>query len=77
MESAAVSTLAAFGAGICWIIVLIKLFRTQGVLRGILGIFCVFYSFIWGWANAGRLNLRILMLIWTILWAVAVITSRR
>jgi len=52
---------------ICWIIVLIKLFQQKGALHGILGILsCGLYPLIWGWINAARLNIRNVMLIWTI-----------
>jgi hypothetical protein len=50
---------------ICFIIVLIKLFQDKGVLHGILGLICSLYTFIWGWLNAGRLNIRNIMMIWT------------
>jgi hypothetical protein len=51
---------------VCAVIVLIKLFQNEGALKGILGIICGLYTFIWGWMNAGRLNLRNIMIIWTI-----------
>ena len=49
------------------IIVLIKLFQNEGVLKGILGLICGLYTFIWGWMNATRLNIKNIMIIWTIL----------
>ncbi|MDQ2973923.1 MAG: hypothetical protein M3R69_00770, partial [Acidobacteriota bacterium] len=52
---------------ICFIIVLIKLFQNEGALKGILGLICGLYTFIWGWMNATRLNLRNIMMIWTLL----------
>ena len=55
------------GCVICFIIVLIKLFQENGVLHGILGLICSLYTFIWGWINAGRLNIRNIMMIWTVL----------
>jgi hypothetical protein len=55
------------GCLICFIIVLIKLFQDKGALHGILGLICSLYTFIWGWMNAGRLNVRNIMLIWTVL----------
>ena len=42
------------GCVICAIIVLIKLFQTEGALKGILGIICLLYTFIWGWMNANK-----------------------
>ncbi len=52
---------------ICWIIVLIKQFQDAGVVHGIIGIItCGIWTFIWGWMNATRLNIRNIMLIWTL-----------
>jgi hypothetical protein len=47
------------------IIVLIKLFQTEGALKGILGLICGIYTFIWGWMNANKLGIRNIMLAWT------------
>ena len=58
---------ALIGAIICQILVLIKLFQQKGALHGILGIICGLYPFIWGWINATRLNIKNIMLGWTIL----------
>ncbi len=54
------------GSLVCWIMVLIKLFQEKGVLHGILGIICAIYPFIWGWINVGRLNIRNVMIIWSV-----------
>jgi hypothetical protein len=50
-----------------FIIVLIKLFQQKGVLHGILGIICALYTFIWGWMNANTLNIKNVMILWTVL----------
>ena len=51
----------------CWIIVLVKMFKTQeSPLMGIIGIFCGLWAFIWGWMNAGKLALGKVMMIWTL-----------
>ncbi len=57
----------AVGAGVlvCWIMVLIKIFKTEGPLYGILGIICNLYALVWGWMNADKQNIRQLMMIWT------------
>lgn len=55
------------GSLICFIIVLVKLFQQKGALHGILGLICGLYTFIWGWMNAARLNIKNIMLIWTVL----------
>ncbi|HEX8068529.1 MAG TPA: hypothetical protein VF546_01170 [Pyrinomonadaceae bacterium] len=64
---ALLAMLTGLGSLIIFIIVLIKLFQNEGALKGILGLICSIYTFIWGWMNAGRLNIRNLMLIWTAL----------
>ncbi len=59
-----VAGLAAF---ICWIMVLIKMFKTQeSPLMGIIGIFCTIWAYIWGWMNASKYNLKKIMLLWTV-----------
>jgi hypothetical protein len=65
--------LLSLGWVICWVIVLIKLFKEGGVLQGILGFICGLWTFIWGWMNSGRLNLKTIMLIWTVIWILLVI----
>ena len=60
--------LTGIGYLICWIIVLIKQFQDAGVVHGIIGIVtCGIWTFIWGWMNASRLNIKNIMLIWTVL----------
>ncbi|HEV2828223.1 MAG TPA: hypothetical protein VGW76_11535 [Pyrinomonadaceae bacterium] len=57
--------LAAF---ICFIMVLIKQFQTAGPIHGIIGIItCGIWTFIWGWMNSAQLNIKNIMLIWTVL----------
>ena len=34
---------------VLFILVLIKLFQKEGTLKGILGLICAIYTFIWGW----------------------------
>ena len=63
-----VSWLAAIVCIVCWIMVLLKMFPAEGPVKGILAIICGLYAFIWGWMNAGRFNLKNIMLIWTVLW---------
>ncbi len=54
----------AFVAGI---VVLIKLFQKEGVLKGILGLICMIYTYIWGWINVKNESLKLKnpMYIWT------------
>ena len=53
-------------AVICQLMVLVKLFQTEGAGKGILGFFCNIYLLIWGFMNAGRLNLMKLMIGWVV-----------
>ncbi len=50
---------------VVFIMVLIKLFQNEGALKGILGLICSLYTFIWGWMNADRLGIKNIMLLWT------------
>jgi len=62
------------GALICFVIVLIKQFQNAGVVHGIIGIItCSIWTFIWGWMNAGRLNIRNIMMIWSLILVVCII----
>lgn len=67
--------IVGLGSLICFIIVLIKLFQNEGALKGILGLICGLYTFIWGWMNAGKLNLRNIMMIWTVLIIIQIILN--
>lgn len=70
---ALVCSLASF---ICFIIVLIKQFQDGGALHGIIGIItCGIWTFIWGWMNAGRLNIKNIMMIWSLLIVVCIILN--
>jgi hypothetical protein len=50
---------------VCAILVLIQLFKKEGVGLGILGIFCGIYTYIWGWLKSKELGLTKIMLGWT------------
>lgn len=70
---ALVCSLASF---ICFIIVLIKQFQDGGALHGIIGIVtCGIWTLIWGWMNATRLNIKNIMMIWTLLFVVCIILN--
>ena len=49
-----------------FIIVLVKLFKNEGVLKGILGFFFGIYAFIWGWIKHKDLDLTKVMVLWSI-----------
>jgi hypothetical protein len=62
--------LAWFGSAIAWVaglVVLIKLFQKEGILKGILGLICMIYTYIWGWMHLKdeALNIKTWMYIWT------------
>lgn len=64
---------------ICFIKVLIALFKKEGAGLGILGLLCSIYAFIWGWMKSTELGLKKTMLWWTLsivasvgIWVVAV-----
>ena len=64
------------GCLICFIIVLIKQFQDAGVVHGIIGIVtCGIWTLIWGWMNATRLNIKTIMMIWTLLIVVRIVLS--
>jgi hypothetical protein len=67
--------LLGLGFLICWIIVLIKLFQTEGALKGILGLICWLYTLIWGWMNATKLGIKNIMMIWTLLLILCIIVN--
>ncbi len=72
---AALGMVLSLGCVICFVIVLIKLFQNEGALKGILGLICGLYTFIWGWMNATKLNIRNIMLIWTILLIASIVIN--
>ena len=68
--------IAGLGSLICFIIILIKQFQEGGVVHGIIGIItCGIWTFIWGWINAGKLGIRNIMMIWTLLIVVCIIIN--
>jgi hypothetical protein len=52
---------------VCGIFVLVKLFQKEGVWKGILGLICLLYTYIWGWMhiNDESLKIRTWMYVWT------------
>ena len=67
--------LVGIGCLVCFVIVLIKLFQNEGALKGILGLICSLYTFIWGWINADKYGIKNIMLIWTLLIIVSLILN--
>jgi len=54
-------------------IVLVKLFKNEGALKGILGFFCSIYPFIWGWMQHKQLGMTKIMATWSILTVVGMV----
>jgi len=52
---------------VIFIMVLIKLFKNEGALKGILGFFCGIYTFIWGWMKHKQLAMTKLMTVWSLM----------
>ncbi len=68
--------IAGLGYLICLIMVLIKQFQNGGAVHGIIGIItCGLWTFIWGWMNAGKLNIKNIMMIWTLLLVVCIVLN--
>ena len=62
----ALSLIFSIAQLVLFIVVLIKLFKSKGMLHGILGIIsCGLYPFIWGWIKHKELKLLKIMAIWT------------
>jgi uncharacterized membrane protein YhhN len=65
---AIIGMLFSLASLVCFIMVLIKQFQNAGAVHGIIGIItCGIWTFIWGWMNAGNLNIKNIMMIWTLL----------
>lgn len=57
--------LASLANLVLFILVLIKLFQKEGTLKGILGLICSLYTFIWGWIKHKELQITNIMIGWT------------
>lgn len=60
-----VSMAASIVSLVCLVLVLLKLFPDKGVGWGIFGIICGIYTFIWGWQNVERHNIKNIMVLWS------------
>ena len=59
---------------VCWIMVLIKIFK-ENVGLGILGILCGLFTFIYGWVKVKEYNCKNVMLAWTAAFIVTIIAQ--
>ena len=63
---------------VCWIMTLIKMFgdtQDGGTLKGVLGILCPLWAFIWGWMTAAKHATKNIMLVWTIAIAIQIVVN--
>jgi len=65
------STIGSIIALVAGIAVLIKLFQKEGVGKGILGLICMLYTYIWGWQHIKDESLQIKN--WMYVWTAAII----
>ena len=63
--------IGSFIAFVAGIFVLVKLFQTEGVMKGVLGLICMLYTFIWGWQNIGKEELKLKT--WMYVWSGAIV----
>lgn len=71
-----VSILASLASFVCFILVLVQMFKRAGTGLGIVGIItCGLGAFIWGWIKAKEFELTKIMLGWTAAIAVSIISS--
>ena len=70
-----ISSLAGLVSFVVGLVVLIKLFQKEGVIKAILGFICMLYTYIWGWQHAKEQNITNLMWIWTGVIVLSVIVS--
>jgi hypothetical protein len=49
------------------VIVLFRLFKVGGFLKGLLGLIFMPFTYIWGWIHAKDQNLKTIMWVWTLL----------
>ncbi len=61
----AVAGIAGIVSIVCWILVLIKIFK-DSIGLGILGIFCGIFAFIYGWIKSSEYDIKNVMFIWTL-----------
>ena len=52
------SIVLSIGSIVCFVIVLIKLFSSEGIWMGLLGLICGLYALYWGYKNREKHNLQ-------------------
>ena len=56
-------------------IVLVKLFKNEGALKGILGFIFGIYAFIWGWIKHKELDLTKVMVLWSVFTVASIVLA--
>ncbi len=72
------STAIGLASLVLWIMTLVKMFTDKvdgSVVKGIFGIICGIYAFIWGWQHHEKYNRKNFMLIWTALIVVGLLLN--
>jgi hypothetical protein len=72
---AVLSGLVGIAVFVLFIMVLIKLFQNEGTGKGILGLICGLYTFIWGWMKHKELDITKIMIAWSVLIVISMILS--
>lgn len=72
---AILSAIVGIAVFVLFILVLIKLFQNEGTGKGILGLICGLYTFIWGWMKHKELNITKIMIAWSALIVLSMILS--
>ena len=57
--------IAALGSLVCWILVLVQMFKRQQIALGIIGIICSIVAFVYGWIKSKEWGIMNIMLAWT------------
>ena len=58
--------LAMLADFVCWIVIVVKMFKDADTGTGVFGLLCGIYAFYWGWSNSSwDPFLRTVMWIWT------------
>jgi uncharacterized membrane protein YfcA len=70
-----ISSIAGIVVWVIGLVVVIKIFQKEGVMKGILALICSLYTYIWGWQHAKEQNLTGMMWTWTIIIVISIIAG--
>jgi len=60
------ASLGGLGMLVCGLMVIIKMFKNEKPLIGVLGLLCWLWAYIWGWMKSKVLGLKGVMMLWTL-----------